>query len=59
MAKVLIHEEDDGNIHLTKEAFGSSKETLCRKRLHSVSTVHTPKLGVTCNECLRVRVKES
>ncbi len=55
MAKVLIHEENDGDIHLTEGTFGLSKKTLCGKRLHSISTVSTPKLVVTCAVCEAVK----
>lgn len=55
--KALIHDDEDGQVHLLKTAF--AKHSLCGKKLHSISTTYTPKLGVTCNECLGVRVEEA
>lgn len=57
MVKALINNDHDGQIHLLKEHF--AKHTLCGKKLHAISTTYTPKLGVTCDECLGVRVKEA
>ncbi len=57
MVKALIHDDHDGQVHLLKEH--PAEYTLCGKRLHPISTTYTPKLGVTCDECLGIRVKEA
>lgn len=57
MTKVLINDDHDGQIHLLKNRL--IEHTLCGKKLHPISTTYTPKLGVTCDECLGVRVKEA
>lgn len=55
--KVLIHTKEDGETHYVKTVNGMRAEkTLCGNRLHSISTVYTPKLQVVCGEC-RERVE--
>ncbi len=55
MATVLIHDDspDSGNIHETNRAFINSNKTVCGKKLHPISTTHTPMLNVTCCDCLK------
>lgn len=53
MVKVLIHAEGDGNVHLVVDEFDADN-TLCEERLHPATTVHVPKLAVTCVICQAV-----
>ena len=55
VVKALLNNHHDGQVHLLKGHF--AEHTLCGKKLHPISTTYTPKLGVTCDECLGVRVK--
>jgi len=52
--KVLIHEEEDGEVHVVAEPFIDAKETLCGQRLHPISSVHivNDKIPATCKDCL-------
>lgn len=52
--KVLIHEEEDGEVHVVAEPFVSADKTLCGQKLHSISSVHivNDKIPATCKDCL-------
>ncbi len=54
MAKVLIHTEEDGRVHLTDKSFSASEETICGKKLHPIMVVHTPRLNLTCTVCIEM-----
>lgn len=54
MAKVLIHTEEDGKVHLTEESFSDAEVTICGKKLHPIMVVHTPRLNLTCTVCIEM-----
>ena len=54
MAKVLILDGKDGQIHLTKNQFANADETICGKKLYPKNAVHTSKLRVTCPKCIKL-----
>jgi len=55
MDKVLIHDDGpySGLVHTTKARFIDARETTCGIKTHSISTLHTPRLAVTCPKCLQ------
>lgn len=56
MKKVLVHTDEDEDIHYIKGGFLSANSTLCGERLHPISTVHVHKFDVTCKKCLDLAV---
>jgi hypothetical protein len=54
MEKVLVHDDENEDVHYIKESFLDADVTLCGQRLQPISTTHVRKLDVTCKKCLKI-----
>lgn len=54
MEKILVHDDDNEDIHYIKGSFLGANKTLCGQHLNSISTTHVKKLDVTCKKCLKI-----
>lgn len=54
MEKVLIHDDENEDVHYIKGSFLGANKTLCGQRLHPINTIHVRKFDVTCEKCLEI-----
>ena len=54
MEKVLVHVDENEDVHYIEGSFLGANKTLCGQHLNSISTTHVRKVGVTCKKCLKI-----